>query len=325
MKILLLTMNKGDATSHYRAAGVVRDLVRRGYSIDMFDWPEILLTWPVLARYDLVWMQRPGPPNYGQAINAMNYCKQMALPVVLDYDDNLFNVPVTHENAHGFAEFRESLILLLQGATATMVSTRAIHQDYSQFSPNVHIVPNAVPDDMLRPFTSERSDILLYRGMRNHIPDIYAYQQHFQQLIDDGYKVKFIGVNPFFLRKYIFLQGRDLYKYFDYFRAMRVRALLFPMADTRFNHSRSNIAWIEATMAGTVCIAPDWEEWQCPGIIRHAPKDFYATASALMKGEIDVEAHYRASYEYIRENLVVSKVNALRAQVFEMAAQTFKS
>jgi hypothetical protein len=241
--------------------------------------------------------------------------------VVLDYDDNLFNVPVTHENAHGFAEFRESLILLLQGATATMVSTRAIHQDYSQFSPNVHIVPNAVPDDMLRPFTSERSDILLYRGMRNHLPDIYAYQQHFQQLIDDGYKVKFIGVNPFFLRKYIFLQGRDLYKYFDYFRAMRVRALLFPMADTRFNHSRSNIAWIEATMAGTVCIAPDWEEWQCPGIIRHAPKDFYATASALMKGEIDVEAHYRASYEYIRENLVVSKVNALRAQVFEMAAQ----
>ena len=216
MKILLLTMNKADATSHYRAAGVLRDLVKRGYSIDMFDWPEISLTWPVLARYDLVWMQRPGPPITGQAVNAMNYCKSLKLPVVLDFDDNLFNVPNSHENAHAFAEMRENLILLLQGAAATMVSTKCIHEDYSQFNTNVHIVPNAVPDDMLQPFTGERSNVLLYRGMRNHIPDVYAYHQHFQKLLDDGYKIKFMGLNPFFLNRYTFLQGKDIYKYFEY-------------------------------------------------------------------------------------------------------------
>ncbi len=325
MKILLLTMNKADATSHYRAAGVVRDLVRRGYSIDMFDWPEIQLTWPVLARYDLVWMQRPGPPITGQAVNAMNYCKSLKLPVVLDFDDNLFNVPNSHENAHAFAEMRENLILLLQGAAATMVSTKCIYEDYSAINTNIHIVPNAVPDDMLQPFTGERSNVLLYRGMRNHIPDVYAYHQHFQKLLDDGYKVKFMGLNPFFLNKYTFLQGKDIYKYFEYFRSLRVKALLFPMMDNRFNRSRSNIAWLESTMAGTVTIAPSWEEWQCPGIIHHRPDNFYQVVVSLMKGEYDIDRLYKTSYEYIRENLVVSKVNALRAQVFEMAAQTFKT
>lgn len=322
MRILLLTMNKGDATSYYRAAGVIRDLERRGITVDMFDWPEIAITWPVLSRYDIIWMQRPGPPITQQAVNAMNYCRQMGRPVVLDFDDNLFNVPMSHENAHGFAEMREGLILLLRGAAAVMVSTVEIARDYAQFTGRVRVVPNAVPDELLRPFTGERTQTLLYRGMRNHLPDVYAYSQHFQQLIKDGYKLKFMGLNPYFLSGYTLLKGKDIYQYFEYFRSLRVRALMFPMVDNKFNRSRSNIAWLEATMAGTVCVAPNWEEWKHPGIIHCGPENFYHVMVGIMKGEYDVERLYRTSYEWIRCNRVVSVTNNLREGIFaEVAAK----
>lgn len=315
MKILLLTMNKGDATSYYRAAGVVKDLEKRtGHTIDVYDWTDLTLNWVILSRYEAVWMQRP---ISREAVACQNYLRLMNKPIWVEYDDDLFNLPASHPMVHIFAAARENIISILQNADVVTVTTQGIKESYEQFNGNIHIVENAVKDEILTEFTGTRSDVLLYRGMKSHMADVYAYGNHIQALINDGYKIKFIGINPFFLTGYTLLEERDIYHYFKYLRDIRPLCLMFPLIDNTFNRAKSNICWLEATMCGSIVAAPDWPEWQKPGILHYKPETFYRTVKAIAENEVDVDKMYRDSYEYIRENLVLSKINAKRAEILE--------
>ena len=48
-----------------------------------------------------------------------------------------------------------------------------------------------------------------------------------------------------------------------------------PLKDNLFNHAKSNLAWIEATCAGAMTLAPDWPEWRRPGVSNYeSPLNF---------------------------------------------------
>jgi hypothetical protein len=319
MKILLVAMKKSDATSYYRGAGVVADLENQtGAKIDITDWGGMVPTWDSLSRYDLFWFQRPA---HQVAVTAANYIrKELGLPIWVDHDDDLLNLPATHDSVNTFAANREHIIGMIQRANAVTVSTVKIKESYSIYNENIHVVPNAVHDEMFNEFTGTRAEILFYRGMSSHRPELVSFMHHFRQLIADGHKLKFVtNINPriYLGLKCDWIPEKELYMYFNYIRQLHPKAFMFPMVDNTFNRCRSNIAWLEATMAGSVCIAPDWPEWQKPGII-HCDKDnFYQVCKAVANGDYDIDALYRQSYEYIRENLVLSKVNQQRIEIIK--------
>jgi len=306
-------MNKADATSFYRAAGVAGDLENKiGAVIDVMDWTEKTLTWTILSNYDIVWMQRPISP---ESVNAAKYLKLMEKPIWVDYDDDLFSLPTTHPMIHIFAGARDNIIALLQMADVVTVSTIGIRNSFEAYNGNIQVVPNSCQDSLLRPYTGKRSNVILYRGMKSHMADIYSYSIYIQKLIDDGHPVKFIGINPFFLNKYTLLEERDIYHYFKYLQDIRPLCLIFPLIDNTFNRAKSNICWIEATMCGSVVIAPDWPEWDYPGILHYVPGTFYDVVKRVVMGQVEIEQLYQTSYQYISENLVLSKVNELRVNV----------
>jgi hypothetical protein len=317
MKILLLTMQKGDATSFYRAAGVVSDIESQtGHDVTIQDWSEQTLAWPVLINYDLVWMQRPIQP---EAVNTVQYLKLIGKPVWVEYDDDLFNLPQSHQYYAAFGKARNNIIQILQLADAVTVTTPTIAESYEPYSKNITIVPNAIRDELLAPVELPWGDEFMYRGMKAHEDDLYAYRQPFQILLNEGMKIKFMtGFNPvrYFTGKMTVVENRDIYHYFDYIRKFRARSFLFPMVDNRFNQARSNICWLEATMAGSVVVAPDWGEWSHPGIIRYRkPEEFHEVVLEIMRGQVSVDQAYHESYRYIRENLLLSKVNKLRIEI----------
>lgn len=316
MKVLLLTMNRSDATSFYRASGVVRDLEKQaGATIDTYNWNQIPLTWDILTQYDIVWMQRP---VMREAVNSAGYLKLMGKPLWIDWDDDLFNIPQTHTNYMTFAQNRENIISLIQLADVVTVSTQAIADSYSPYSANIRIVPNAVQDAMLQPFTGTRTNTLFYRGLKSHEDDIYYFSQHFRKLIEEGRNVKFMGVNPArYVPRATIIGEREIYNYLKYVRDLKPLAFLFPMVDNPFNRSRSNIAWLESTMAGSITIAPNWPEWQHKGIIHCTPDNFYAVATSVANGDVDVDRLYKVSYEYIADNLRLSIVNKQRVHVLK--------
>jgi len=315
MKILLITMNKADATSFYRAAGVVRDLESQtGITINVQDWQDQNIMWPVLINYDLVWMQRPVS---NEAVNTAKYMRQMGIPLWVEYDDDLFNLPTTHDRYSVFQAARQNIITLLQMAAVVTVSTPVIKESYEPYNDNIVVIPNAIQDEMLVPAEVPVGRVMLYRGMKSHEDDVFAYNQHFRKIISSGAEVVFMtGFNPLrYLGRCTIIDSRDIYHYFNYLRDTRPLAFLFPMIENQFNRSRSNICWLEATMAGSVIIAPDWPEFHHPGIIHCNEKNFHEVATAVWNGKYDTEDLYHKSYNYIADNLKLSTVNKMRVEI----------
>jgi hypothetical protein len=83
-----------------------------------------------------------------------------------------------------------------------------------------------------------------------------------------------------------------------------------------FNLSKSNISWIESTIAGSVVLAPDWEEWKKPGIVNYASKeDFKEKLQDLINGKYNLWLNHKTSLDYILNNLSLKKVNKERLKI----------
>ena len=89
------------------------------------------------------------------------------------------------------------------------------------------------------------------------------------------------------------------------------RVFVKPMANHIFNHSKSNCSWIETTYAGMVTVAPTaFPEFDKPGIVRN---NYHGEAvNRLMYDDMYYQHNFELSVNYIRDNLLLSKVNELR-------------
>jgi len=91
----------------------------------------------------------------------------------------------------------------------------------------------------------------------------------------------------------------------------------FYIANGIVSHN-SNIAWIEASHAGAVCLAPDWDEWRRPGVILYRDQeDFRQKLSMLLEGGVNRSNLVGRSREFISQNLTLGAVNHERWKIIE--------
>ena len=120
--------------------------------------------------------------------------------------------------------------------------------------------------------------------------------------------------NPFKFDYRPFSSG--LWQYFDDLAKAKPHWLICPLIDNKFNRSKSNIAWIEASWAGAAVIGPELPEWKRPGIINY--KDVTHLEKIISKvaaGHYDRKELIQQSREYIEKNNTLSKVNKKRKDV----------
>lgn len=312
MRVLLLTENKHDATSFYRGAGIVSDLsIKTKAQIDVFNWDDLKPDWTVFAMYDLVYMQRPLTKT---AVDAAVYLKMMGKRLWIDWDDDYINIPTYHFYVLQLQSYRENIKQLAGMADIITVTTNALNTVYSQFNSNILIIPNAIPAALFNKVKYSNSGGVFWRGSHLHFPNVIHYASEIQRVIDTGIKIRFMGLNPFFLKSYTMLPEMDIYNYIDHYRKISPKFSFVVLIDNAFNRSRSNIAWIEATISGTVCLAPDWEEWKKPGIINYSTREEFISKFIEMN-ERDLTNYYEESCDYIAENLILEKVNKIRAEI----------
>lgn len=312
MRILLLTENKQDATSFYRGAGIVSDLAKKANAvIDVFDWNELKPDWSLFAIYDLVYMQRP---LNKAAVDSAMYLKMMGKRLWIDWDDDYLNIPTYHFFVLQLQSYRENIIALVGMADVVTVTTKALYDVYSQLNSNIFIIPNAIPLALFNKCNYDNSGCIFWRGSHLHFPNVMHYANELQELVNRGIKMKFQGLNPFFLNAYTMLPEMEMYNYLDHYKKISPKFSFVCLIDNQFNRGRSNIAWIEATMAGTVCLAPDWEEWQKPGIVNYSSRDEFVSIFTEMNSS-DLKHYYEMSFDYISENLLLENVNKLRLEI----------
>jgi hypothetical protein len=309
MKILFLTVNKNDATSYYRAAGIANDLERKIHgTIDVYDFEYLRLKWSDLIVYDVVMIQRPQDQD---ALNLAEYIKTIGVPLWMDFDDDLLNIHWQHNMADVYGAKVETIKKIVGLADLLTVSTEGILSSFGALCPRTIVVPNSISESRLRG-TYEQTETILWRGGGSHLSDLYYYATELQKLLNEGHPIKFMGENPFFLQKYSLLLRRDTVQYLHYIKKLRPKLFIVPLIDHQFNRAKSNIAWLEATSAGAVCLATDLPEFNRPGIINFSnPRNFYNVFKKAVK-DYYLEAYHAESLAFIRENLTTEKVNELR-------------
>lgn len=264
-KVLIISPNPSDGTSFYRAFPYHR------LDVDITTPKGIYLEWCDLYNVDVVFFQRPA--SQVDVIN-IETCKRFNKPVISDYDDLATEVD-DRNPAYEFYErdaIKAVIRTILRISDYVTVSTQGLREALLEQVPeaNIRIIPNAVDDKMfsLEPSYHERNKIILLRGGGSHDKDWTEYKDGILAILREfpEYTLAVMGHQlPWFkeipdsqLKVYKFT---DIPTYFDLLMQLRPEIMIVPLQDTKFNRCKSNIAWIEGTLAGSRVFATGLPEF----------------------------------------------------------------
>lgn len=327
MKITTLTPQVVDSTSFYRAYGVFGNLKRKYIPELIINSVEKMgINWTVLAQSDAVFMQRPFKDEH---LQIATYIKEMRIPLWMDYDDLLLNVPIDNpaHSIYGNPQIKKNIIELIKLADVVSVSTANLKTALSSLNSNIKIIPNAFNDELFnyRNQTRILNDVVLWRGSNTHLRDLLDY---YTEISDNttrylNWKWEYLGFMPFFIaeigtKNISASEPIDPILYHKKIHQIAPKCMQIPLRNSTFNQCKSNIAFIEGSFAGAVCIVPDWPEWDMPGVLKYKDsKQYGANLEAVCKGEVDVFKMNKSAWEHISTNLSLSKINELRMNLIK--------
>lgn len=176
--------------------------------------------------------------------------------VVVDIDDNIWNTPIGNATftdgklqAHKIVSLTESV----KSADYVTVSTEPLKELIAPLNENVTVIPNFItPSEWNFERKKNEKTRIGWVWSPTHFPDIQIIQKSLEKIIKK-YPVEIV---IFGTEKNIFpfettnIKG---VKYTDYpktFMEEGIDISIAPLADNDFNKSKSNIKWLESSMAG---------------------------------------------------------------------------
>lgn len=286
--------------------------------------------WSDFANFDIVFFQRPAL-DVQKRLKLAKYVKDMGLPIWTDFDDNLFDLPPENRLSDDITpEIRRGMIEIMKLSDVVTVSTEKIKDLFTSAKiENIEVVPNALNLDLTAPLMEYNHHVpntkleYLWRGSETHQGDLAYFQEPILNVIQKREDVmwSFMGYNPWYITQALpkeswrYTRGEDLFVYFKNLKALKPQVVHFPLVPNSLNICKSNIAWIESTLAGAVCVAPDWDEWKKPGVINYkSPEDYEKILTEPIENAAQL---WQQSHDYIMENLTLDHVNQKRLDVLE--------
>lgn len=318
-----------DATSFYRALQPICQLRKIMPDLHIYPHPKEV-TLSALAHMDVVFLQRP---NSVEHLQVMEMCRLLRIPVWVEYDDNLLCVPQSNPAFMYSEQTKENVKKILNLADVISVSTRKLANDLAKevkVDKKIYVIPNALNDYLFQEKpVFKPHNVVMWRGTQSHQQDMMTFAPNILEVSKKHpqWLFNFMGYNPFFLTGPMGAQakhtdGMEIIKYHECLKLINPNVCMVALSDSDFNRCKSNIAWIEATYAGAVTVAPFMDEWQMPGVVNYSPGRFeHALDQVLSMTEREKEICHATSWEYIRHNLLLSKVNKLRKALLEDLGQ----
>ncbi len=325
MKILVV-IPMPDGTALYRSF----PYYRLGYEIVEHKQTEYI-GWPELYNVDVCFFQRPA--NQIDVVN-IEYCKRMGKPVIIDYDDNGFDLDPDNPAYYFYSrdDKQECMRECLRLADVVTVTQRYLGECLIEQVPtaNIEIVPNAIDDKMfhVEPSNHIRNKIIAMRGGSSHTKDWDIYKDAILEIMDTypEYALAVMGHHPEWLKKIDpnrirYFKFQDIPTYFDHLLQLKPEIALVPLEDTKFANCKSNIAWIEFTIAGAAVLAQSLHMFRQPGCITF---DDAEDLKKMFKLATDPELR-QGAYELSLQTIPkLSDVNEKRKDIIEKLIKTKK-
>lgn len=324
IRVLAACPNPSDVTSWYRGFGPLNHLSKTASDIEIIPGGQDSkdYQWPQLRAADVLFFQRPGIAAH---IRIIEQAREYGIPVVIDYDDDLTAVPIDNpcHPQYMTAEAKQSLVQCLKLANQVWVSTPALKEKFSQINPKTTVIPNALDDSLFHSLTirDQREKIIVWRGSSTHAGDIMAFKDPLLEIYEKNpdWKFFFLGWNPWMLTEHMdparhgSAPWAGIVEYFGLLSRIQAPIHIVPLKDNPFNRSKSNIAFIEGSWAGSAVLCPSWDAWKYSGSIHYEDKNSFKTQLQSMIDKKDhlMEARNLA-WQTVQKELSLSQVNQLR-------------
>lgn len=281
---------KDDATVMYRGLGVLLDLRHKGVNVIKCDSADYI----TLKQFDVVFVQRPHSEAH------LQLCKEvvnMGIPLWLDYDDLLFQIPVSNPAYKLYMNdaCHKRMGDMIKMASVVTVSTMALKALLETSDTPVICMPNAY-DPVYHGDVSQapRSTWVTWRGSKTHEEDLMSVYEPLCEFLagDASVRIEFIGHIFWQLLEKFPKQVRCVgpmpwFQYMQYLKARSPKIHIVPLKDNIFNRCKSNVSLIEGRVAGAAIVAPDWYEWQTADVTYKTKEGFYnALFNAVKKTDV---------------------------------------
>jgi len=285
-----------------------------------------MISWRSLAGADMIYMERP---QHNSDLTALRLAKDFNVPVWVDYDDLLHEIP-TYNPSYKFYTTQQVISNVEEAmsvADVVTVSTVLLKEYYSKFNKNIHVVENAHNDYQYKfNKVTETVNAINWRGSATHRQDLLSVSENMWNVAaaHPQWKWTLIGNEVWYIKDKIdncfHLDEVDTVDYHKFISDLASAIQINPLLDIPFNRAKSNISFIEGTYAGSATICPDMPEFQKPGAINYSDKKkdhFGYLLEKCMKSKEFRQKKYIESFEYVRENLLLSKINQKRLEIAE--------
>jgi len=321
IRVLTFAPQITDGTSFYRLGGVLPYLEKEYSDIHIKDLShKDQLDWPDYTSYDVAVFQRPFIRTH---LSTINMLKLMGLKVIIDYDDDVINVPMHNPFYNNYESNKENIKEIAKIADEIWVSTAGLKETFYQLNKNIKIVPNA-HNDYLFPVKNKipfnyKSKKVAYRGGTTHEIDVYSQLNDWIEIINKNKTTEFyfMGARFPYLESrcgdnYIIIPGTHILDYFRNIHKMNPNIFIYTLENNKFNQGKSNISWIEATYSGAAVIAPEF----LPEFIRPGISNFNGSLKEIFdkikKDDKVLKIMNDLSWDYIQAKLLLSHVNKER-------------
>ncbi len=330
VKITAMIPNAIDVLSFYRAMGPLKRMMKDNKNVHVTV--EENFNWAKMSCSDILFAQRPYKPEHLQVIKM---AKRWGIPVVVDYDDNLFDLKMDNPAWKNYTR-NDGVVKCIQEipqlADIVFVTTEHLKRIYEERgAKNVIVVPNAY-DSTLFAYAKEplmdRRKIVLWRGSDTHVHDCMTVGQGWDALIrkHTDWIFAFMNQAPWFLADDLkqapnvaFFDGLEILDYFKFIHTRTPAIMTHPLSDSTFNRAKSLACFLEASHANAAFVGPDFEEFDRPGCVKYKPhdsKDFFDKIDGLITNPSTILESAKTARSYIAENLELGVVNKIRHNAF---------
>jgi hypothetical protein len=327
--LLCCVPNPRDVTSFFRATGPIGQLINQpDADFNMLLGQEVYDEICYIAKG--AFLQRPFTDEHFKIAKLV---KRNRRRLWVDYDDDLFDLPSDNPafDQYGDSKIRKNMAEIIAMADIVSVTTEALKKKLS-FGPmkgkDIRVVPNAIDFERFDQTPKQiRQNVVLWRGSKTHQRDVLTVAKEINSLYEQSPNTiwEFLGDRQWIVtdsmikkdpKRIIYHRGVDVVEYFQHIIDLAPKTFIAPLMDHAFNRAKSNIAFLEASFCGALCIAPKFEEWDVPGCVTYDPKyseDFELKFKDVMSGKLDSQVEVARTW--VRENRSLNKVNELRKQI----------